>query len=123
MKQLQRGRLVSFRRHQECQRRRSRIRGNAFDCCGRIPARQRRAGDGERARHDAFARHPVDQGALQRVPRRVRTLGPAVLRLDRTPIRMLNRFFVDGGTVSALLSGEKCLVRGQQRAELLVLGR
>ena len=41
-----------------------------------------------------FARHAIDERALKRVPVGVWELGPAVLRLDRTPVAMLQRLFV-----------------------------
>ncbi len=85
------------------------------------PPRHLRTRDQEGPRDDALARHQLEETTLEWIPRRIRQLRPAVVRLDRAPVAVPHGLFVDSGHVAAVVLREKPLVRVQQRLQLLVL--
>ena len=84
-------------------------------------ARDVDAGERERARLKPLTRQRVEEPALERIPVGVRQFGPAVLRLDRTPVLMPHGLLVHRRHVRAFVVREEPLVRAQQRDKLGVL--
>ena len=113
----------SGRLHQERERIRRAIRRDALGHARRQTSRHNETGQLERTRTDPFARHRVNQRALERAPRRIRQLRPAILRLNRAPVQVLHGLFVNDGHVAAALLFKEVFVRPEQRNELGVLGR
>ena len=71
---------------------------------------------------EPFARQAIEERPLKRVPVGVRKLGPAVLRLNRTPVRDAARAsWYTVGHVGALVLVQEALVGRQQRDDLRVL--
>ena len=71
---------------------------------------------------ESFAGYRINQQALEPSPVRIGELRPAILRLDRTPVRVFFGFFVHSRHVAALVLFEETLVRAEQRNEFSVLG-
>ena len=111
------------RRHQIRQRVGGSVSWNVLDWLRARASRHRRRAHRERARNDPFAGHRVDEGALARVPMAAGKRRPAILRLNRTPVRMRQCFLVHRRHVRALVLVEKAVVGRKQGHELRLFRR
>ena len=78
-------------------------------------------GSSKRLWLEPFARQAIEERPLKRVPVGVWEFGPAVLRLDGTPIAMFQGFLIHGRHIGAALIVQKALVGRKQCDDLRVL--